>query len=43
MLSVQKDEFEKAELVRSENEVRMKFWDIYHLSLMRPDGHPDQY
>ncbi|XP_073115070.1 protein trichome birefringence-like 26 isoform X2 [Elaeis guineensis] len=36
-------EFEKAAAIGLEDGTRLKLLDIYHLSLLRPDGHPGPY
>lgn len=36
-------EFEKAAAIGSEHGTRLELLDIYHLSLLRPDGHPGPY
>ncbi|KAM0945997.1 putative PMR5 domain, PC-Esterase [Dioscorea sansibarensis] len=43
MRRVETEEFEKAAAIGATNEVRMELLDIYHLSLLRPDGHPGPY
>lgn len=37
------EEFGKAAAVGSANGARMELLDVYHLSLLRPDGHPGPY
>ncbi|XP_039121097.1 protein trichome birefringence-like 26 [Dioscorea cayenensis subsp. rotundata] len=43
MRRVEVEEFAKAASIGARNEVRIKLLDIYHLSLLRPDGHPGPY
>ncbi|XP_039116359.1 protein trichome birefringence-like 26 [Dioscorea cayenensis subsp. rotundata] len=43
MRRVEVEEFEKAAAIGASNGVRMKLLDTYHLSLLRPDGHPGPY
>ncbi|KAJ0971709.1 hypothetical protein J5N97_019668 [Dioscorea zingiberensis] len=43
MRNVEIEEFEKAEAIGASNGVRMELLDTYHLSLLRPDGHPGPY
>ncbi|XP_020099119.1 protein trichome birefringence-like 26 [Ananas comosus] len=43
MRGVEIEEFEKAVAVGMRNRTRIRLLDIYHLSLLRPDGHPGPY
>ncbi|KAH7685714.1 PC-Esterase protein [Dioscorea alata] len=43
MRRVEIEEFEKAATIGAGNGVRMELLDTYHLSLLRPDGHPGPY
>ncbi|OAY85582.1 Protein trichome birefringence-like 26 [Ananas comosus] len=43
MRQVEIEEFEKAVVVGTRNRTRIRLLDIYHLSLLRPDGHPGPY
>ncbi|XP_038981284.1 protein trichome birefringence-like 26 isoform X2 [Phoenix dactylifera] len=43
MRGLEIEEFEKAATIGSENGTRLKLLDSYHLSLLRPDGHPGPY
>jgi len=41
--AIDMEEFKRAVAIGSENGTRLKLLDIYHLSLLRPDGHPGPY
>lgn len=41
--AIDMEEFNKAASIGSKKGIRMKLLDIYHLSLLRPDGHPGPY
>ncbi|KAM0945996.1 putative PMR5 domain, PC-Esterase [Dioscorea sansibarensis] len=43
MREVEVEEFEKAAAIGARTGVRMELLDTYHLSLLRPDGHPGPY
>ncbi|XP_020098179.1 protein trichome birefringence-like 26 [Ananas comosus] len=43
MRGVEIEEFEKAVAVGAENGTRIRLLDTYHLSVLRPDGHPGSY
>ncbi|XP_020098214.1 protein trichome birefringence-like 26 isoform X2 [Ananas comosus] len=43
MRGVEIEEFEKAVAVGTQNGTRIRLLDTYHLSLLRPDGHPGPY
>ncbi|XP_039118239.1 protein trichome birefringence-like 25 [Dioscorea cayenensis subsp. rotundata] len=43
MRGVEVEEFEKAVAIGEGNMMRMELLDTYHLSLLRPDGHPGPY
>ena len=43
MRSIEIEELEKAAAIGERNGVRMELLDTYHLSLLRPDGHPGPY
>ncbi|KAJ0971711.1 hypothetical protein J5N97_019670 [Dioscorea zingiberensis] len=43
MRSIEIEEFEKAKVIGESNGFKMELLDTYHLSLLRPDGHPGPY
>ncbi|KAH7685707.1 PC-Esterase protein [Dioscorea alata] len=43
MREVEVEELQKAATIGARNGVRMELLDTYHLSLLRPDGHPGPY
>ncbi|OAY82776.1 Protein trichome birefringence-like 26 [Ananas comosus] len=43
MWRLEVEEFKKAAAIGSKNRTRLKLFDTYHLSLLRPDGHPGPY
>ncbi|KAJ0971710.1 hypothetical protein J5N97_019669 [Dioscorea zingiberensis] len=43
MRNIEIEEFQKAAGIGARNGVQMKVLDTYHLSLLRPDGHPGPY
>ncbi|KAH7685924.1 PC-Esterase protein [Dioscorea alata] len=43
MRNVEVEEFDKAAAIGERNGVKIKLLDTYHLSLLRPDGHPGAY
>ncbi|XP_039120476.1 protein trichome birefringence-like 26 isoform X1 [Dioscorea cayenensis subsp. rotundata] len=43
MRSLEVEEFEKAAAIGEKNGLRIELLDTYHLSLLRPDGHPGAY
>ncbi|KAM0945998.1 putative PMR5 domain, PC-Esterase [Dioscorea sansibarensis] len=43
MRNVEVEEFEKASAIGKRSGVRIELLDTYHLSMLRPDGHPGAY
>ncbi|KAG0492116.1 hypothetical protein HPP92_005514 [Vanilla planifolia] len=43
MMRIEMEEFEKATATAEEGGARLKLLDTFHLSLLRPDGHPGPY
>ncbi|ONK55250.1 uncharacterized protein A4U43_UnF5880 [Asparagus officinalis] len=43
MKKIEVEEYDKAKVVASKRGIQLELLDIFHLSLLRPDGHPGPY